>query len=89
MLGPGLSNLQKINNLATCVNLLNMFATLIPNAGPHVLQKGPGEGVIYLQISGMLKFSKVSFEDITCKKVLYSVRYNVQQKGNLLMTIYL
>ena len=52
-LGPGLSNLQKVDNLATRVNLLTTFATLIPNAGPRLLQKGPGEGVIYLQISEM------------------------------------
>ena len=43
-LGPGRSNLQKVDNMATRVNLLTMFATLIPNAGPGVLQKGPGEG---------------------------------------------
>ena len=52
-LGPGLPNLQKVDNLATCVNILTTFATLIPNAGPRVEQKGPGEGVIYLQISEM------------------------------------
>ena len=45
-LGPGLSNLEKVDNLATRVNLLPTFATLIPNAGPRVLRKGPGEGVI-------------------------------------------
>ena len=33
-----------------------MLATLIPNAMPCVLQKGPGEGVIYLQITEMLSF---------------------------------
>ena len=55
-LGRGLSNLQKFDNLATCVNLLPTFATLIPNAGPHFLQKGPEEGVIYLQISEMYIF---------------------------------
>ena len=32
------------------------FATLIPNAVPCVLQKGPGERGIYLQISEMLIF---------------------------------
>ena len=53
MLGPGLSNLQKVDNLETSVNLLTMFETLIPNAGPRVLYKGPGEGVTYLQISEM------------------------------------
>ena len=46
----------KIDNLVTRVNLLTTFATLIPNTGPHVLQKGPGEGVIYLQISQMRSF---------------------------------
>ena len=51
MLGPGLSNLQKVDNMETRVNLLTMFTTLTPNSGPHVLHKGPGEGVIYLQIS--------------------------------------
>ena len=55
MLGPGISNFKKIDNLATRVNLLSTFATLIPNAGPRVLQNGPWEGVIYL------KFSEVSF----------------------------
>ena len=30
--------------------------SLIPNAELHVLQKGPGEGVIYLQISEMCIF---------------------------------
>ena len=53
MLGPGLPNLKKVNNLATGVNLLTMFVTLIPNEGPRVLQKGPREGVICLQISEM------------------------------------
>ena len=53
MLGPGLENLPKVDNLVTRVNLLTTFATLIPNAGPRVLQKGPGEGVVYLQISKM------------------------------------
>ena len=33
-----------------------MFANLIPNAGPRVLQKGPGGGVVYLKIGEMLKF---------------------------------
>ena len=51
MLVPELPNLQKIDNLETRFNILNTFATLFPNAGPSVLQKGPGEGVIYLQIS--------------------------------------
>ena len=46
MLGPGLSNLEKVNNLATRVNLVTTFATFIPNTGSHFLQKGPGEGVI-------------------------------------------
>ena len=32
------------------------FATLIPNAVSCVLQKRPGERVIYLQISEMLSF---------------------------------
>ena len=40
-LGPGLPNLQKVDNLATRVNLLTMFAALITNTGPRVLQKGP------------------------------------------------
>ena len=53
-LGPGLPNLQKGDNLATRVNLLTMFATLFPNSGTHILYKGPGEGVDYLKISGML-----------------------------------
>ena len=53
MSGLGLANLQKVDNLATCVNLLTTFATSITNAGPRVLQKGLGEGVIYLQISQM------------------------------------
>ena len=53
-LGPGLSNLQKVDNLATRVNLLPMLTTVVPNAGPRVLQKGIGEGVIYMQISEML-----------------------------------
>ena len=39
MLGPGLSKLQKVDNLVTCV-----FATSIQNAGPRVLQKVPGKG---------------------------------------------
>ena len=33
-----------------------MFATLFPIDVPCLLQKGPGEGVIYLQISEMLRF---------------------------------
>ena len=33
-----------------------MFTTLITNVGPRVPQKGPGEGVIYLQISEMCNF---------------------------------
>ena len=53
MLGPGLSNLIKVDNLVTRVNLLTTFATLIQNDVPRVLQKGPGEGVIYLQLSEM------------------------------------
>ena len=53
MLIPGLSKLQKVDNLATHVDLLTKFPTLIPNAGPRVVQKEPGEGVIYLQISEM------------------------------------
>ena len=48
---PGLSKLKKIDNLSTRVNLLTAFTTLIPNAGPHVLHKGNGEGVIYLKNS--------------------------------------
>ena len=44
MLGPGLTNLQKVDDLAIHVNLLTTFATLIPNAGPRVLQKGPWKG---------------------------------------------
>ena len=51
MLGLGISYLQKYNNLATRVNLLTTFVTLTANAGPRILNKGPGEGVIYLQIS--------------------------------------
>ena len=39
---PRLSNLQKVDNLETGVNLQTTFATLIPNAGPHVLQNGTG-----------------------------------------------
>ena len=50
-LGTGLSNLKKIDNLATRVNLLTMFPTLFPDAGPRIQQNGPGEGVIYLIIS--------------------------------------
>ena len=50
MLGPGLPNLQKVNNLETRVNLITKFTNLIPNAGPRVLQKGPGEVVVYMQI---------------------------------------
>ena len=48
--------MQKVDNLVTRVNLLTMFATLISNSGPCILQKGPGEGVIYLQISEMCIF---------------------------------
>ena len=59
MLGPGLSNLQKGDNLVTPVNLINTFTTLIPTTGPQVLQKRPGEGVIWLQISDILKFYQV------------------------------
>ena len=33
-LGPGISNPQKVDNLATGVNLLTTFAILIPDAGP-------------------------------------------------------
>ena len=55
MLIPGLSKLQKVDNLATHVDLLTKFPTLIPNKGPHVVQKEPWEGVIYLQISDMDK----------------------------------
>ena len=51
MLGPGISNLQKVDNLTKHFNLLTMFANLIQNAGPRVLQEGLGKGVIYLQIS--------------------------------------
>ena len=42
-LGSRLPNLQKIDNLATRVNLLTTSANLIPNVGSRVLQKGPGE----------------------------------------------
>ena len=41
MLGPGLTNQQKVDNIETRVNLLITFATYIPNAGSRVLQKGP------------------------------------------------
>ena len=44
MLGTGLTNQQKVDNIETRVILLTMFATLIPNAGPRVPQKGPGWG---------------------------------------------
>ena len=46
MLGPGLTNQQKVDNLETLVNVLTTLATLIPNAGPCVPEKGPGDGVI-------------------------------------------
>ena len=52
-LGPGISNLNKVDSLVIRGNLLTKFVTLITNAGPRVVQKGPGEGVIYLQISEM------------------------------------
>ena len=51
----------KVDNPATRVNLLPLFATLIPNAWPHVLHKGPGKGVIYLQISEMLAYYTLSY----------------------------
>ena len=46
MLGPGLSNLQKVDDMATRVSLLTTFATLIPNVGLHVMKKDTGEEVI-------------------------------------------
>ena len=51
MLGPELSNLEKVDYLAARVNLIPTFVTLIQNAGPCVLRIGPGEGAIYLQTS--------------------------------------
>ena len=57
MLVQRLSNLQKIDNLATRLNLLTMFATFIPNAWPRFLQKGPGKGMVYLQISEMFTYA--------------------------------
>ena len=54
MLGPALSNMQKVDNLATHVILLTTLTTLFKNVGPFVLQKGSGEGVNYLQISYVL-----------------------------------
>ena len=42
--------------MATHVDLLTKSPTLIPNAGPRVVQKGPWGGVIYLQISEMNKW---------------------------------
>ena len=41
MLGTGLSNLKKVDNLETHVNLIATFVTLIPNEGPSAMQKGP------------------------------------------------
>ena len=55
-LSPGLSNLQKVHNMATHVNLLSTSEILIPDAVPRVLQNGPGEGVIYLQIPEINKW---------------------------------
>ena len=53
MVCPVLTNLQKINNLETRVNLLTTLETFISNAVPCVFQKGLGEGVIYMHISEM------------------------------------
>ena len=52
-LGPGISNLQKVDSLVIRGNLLTKFVTLITNAGPRVLSKGPEERVIYLKILEM------------------------------------
>ena len=49
--GPGISNLKKVDNLSTHGKLLTTFATFFPNAGARFLNKGTGEVVIYLQIS--------------------------------------
>ena len=43
MLGPALSNLQKVDKIAARVNLLTTVATLFTQAGPCVLQKGSME----------------------------------------------
>ena len=40
MLVPGLSNLQKVDDLATLVSLLTNFVTFIPNVRLCVLHKG-------------------------------------------------
>ena len=37
MLDPVLANLQKVDNLATHINLITTFTTIIPNTGPRVL----------------------------------------------------
>ena len=53
--------MQKVDNLATRVNILTMFASMITDVGTHVLQKASGEGMIYLQISEMFLFVFKSF----------------------------
>ena len=79
MLGPGLTNLQKFDDMETCANLLTTFATLIPNADPRVLRKGPGEGVIYLQNSSMYKWRNsaghVAFTVHYCTRRTYLTIY--------------
>ena len=57
MLVPRLSILQKVDNLETRVNMLNKFETLFTNEGPHILQKRPGEVVIYLKNVDILNLS--------------------------------
>ena len=42
--------------MVTRINLLTMLASLTTNAGPRVLHKDHGEGVIYLIISEMNKW---------------------------------
>ena len=46
MVVPVLPNPQRVNNLATSVNLLTKFEIIFSNAGPHVLEKVPVEGAI-------------------------------------------
>ena len=54
MLGPGLSNLQRVYILEIHGNLLNTFSASISDVGPRVLEKVPMERVIYLKCSEML-----------------------------------